>query len=93
MNVQTLFTFVVLGVLISNRVDADPPAGYYAAANGKTGDELKTSTVAAVGMAGADYGEGTAIVFERAASGEWEAVAKVFNELPGYDPVLGGQVA
>ncbi len=48
--------------------------------------------VAVVGVRGDDYGEGTAIIYEREGPGHWKRAAKVFSESTGLDPIVGGEV-
>ncbi|HEX9729381.1 MAG TPA: choice-of-anchor B family protein [Gemmatimonadales bacterium] len=48
-------------------------------------------TVAVVGVVRADYGEGTAMIFERR-DGRWQAVATVLSEVGNYAPIVGGQI-
>ncbi len=48
--------------------------------------------IAVVGVRGDDYGEGTAIIYEREDSGNWKRAAKVFSESTGFDPIVGGEV-
>ena len=47
--------------------------------------------VAVVGSAGADYGVGTAAIFERG-EGEWSLAESLMGEMEQYTAVLGGQV-
>ena len=51
------------------------------------------SGVAVVGVRGADYGEGTATIYERQAGGEWVVAATVMSEVENYAAVRGGEVA
>ncbi len=47
--------------------------------------------VAVAGVAGDDGGFGTAVIFERGASG-WNGGSKVWSEIEGLDPIVGGEV-
>ena len=46
----------------------------------------------AVGAPGADFFEGVGVVFEASDDGTWTEVASLVNEVPGLDPVVGGEV-
>lgn len=49
--------------------------------------------VAVVSLTRDDYGAGTAMIFERdGPRGAWREVTKVWSEIKGMDPVVGGQV-
>ena len=74
--------------------------GWHAAAKLATGekaDDAFASTIAidgdiaVIGVTGADFGTGTAIIYERGADG-WERAESVMGELEGFDAVSGGQV-
>ena len=47
--------------------------------------------LAVLGVSGADYGVGSAVIFERGAGG-WEPAGTVKGEMEGYAAVLGGQI-
>ncbi len=47
--------------------------------------------VAAIGMAGDDYGEGSVIVLERE-NDSWKPRGRVFSEVPGHEIISGGEV-
>ena len=47
--------------------------------------------IAVIGVTGADFGTGTATIYERGADG-WEMAESVMGELEGFDAVSGGQV-
>ena len=67
-------------------VSADPTSGDgFASAVDVDGD------VAVVGVMGADYGVGTAAIFERGSQG-WETAHTLTGEMEQYTAVLGGQV-
>ena len=74
--------------------------GWHAAAKLATGekaDDAFASTIAidgdiaVIGVTGADFGTGTAIIYERGADG-WERAESVMGELEGFDAVSGRQV-
>ena len=75
-------------------------AGTLAAPEGQSGDFFAGALavrgdVAVVGSAGADYGEGSAVILERdAETGAWAQQAVVFNqsEAEGLPPIVDGQV-
>ena len=48
--------------------------------------------VGVVGVSGDDYGEGTAVIFERDAAGAWHEAAKVLNDASSMDAIVGGEV-
>ncbi|HUP01210.1 MAG TPA: choice-of-anchor B family protein, partial [Gemmatimonadota bacterium] len=50
------------------------------------------SGIAAVGMAGDDYGAGTAAILARAGD-EWQLTTRVMSEVPGLEPVVGESVS
>ena len=57
------------------------------------GAMARKGSLAVVGVLGDDYGAGTAVIFERdAATEEWNERAKVFSELTGLEPIVGGEV-
>ncbi len=48
--------------------------------------------LAAIGLTGADYGAGTAVILERGADGSWAEKAELLSEPASFDAVVGGQV-
>ena len=65
---------------------ADPRAG-----DGVGRVVAQDGDVLVSGMPGADYGAGTAQIFEREGDG-WSPAASVFTEIAEFDPVVGGQL-
>ncbi len=61
--------------------------GFFGGAMAIRGEQL------IIGAPGADFFEGVGFAFERdATTGEWTELSSIVNEVPGLQPVVGGQV-